>query len=112
MIRAIYRDGTIHPMDEVPADWHDGKELEVRALPKRDAASDTDDWINERGAFANYEGEMPPHVREELKRRMAALHALGPMEFEPGEEEEIGKFLREMDEISRRQMEQLGEPQP
>jgi hypothetical protein len=109
MIRAVYRNGTIEPVDEVPADWQEGAELEVRPLPKRDAVSDTDDWISERGAYANYTGEMPQHVRDELERRIAAFHALGPMELEPGEEEEMQRLWREMDELGRREMQRLFE---
>ena len=33
MIRAVFRDGVIQPVDDVPADWHDGDELCV--LPSR-----------------------------------------------------------------------------
>ena len=29
MIRAVYLQGTIQPLDSVPADWRDGQELEV-----------------------------------------------------------------------------------
>ena len=29
MIRAIYRDGYIQPLDELPSTWHDGQELVV-----------------------------------------------------------------------------------
>jgi hypothetical protein len=29
MIRAIYRDGAIQPLDELPSTWHDGQELVV-----------------------------------------------------------------------------------
>jgi predicted DNA-binding antitoxin AbrB/MazE fold protein len=107
MIRAVYRNGAIKPLDEVPPDWREGQELEIRTLPKRDAVSDTDDWINESGAFAGYTGEMPPHVREELNRRLAALHDLGPTEFEPGEREEIEKTLAEMDNLGRAEMQRL-----
>ena len=109
MIRAVFRDGSILPLDDLPPEWHEGQSLEVRAMSAHDAVADTDDWINERGAFADYSGEMPPHVREELERRLAEFHALGPIEFETGEEEEIDNFLKQMDEIGRRQMEQLGE---
>ena len=35
MIRAVYRKGTIQPLDPLPADWQDGQELEVRE-PKAD----------------------------------------------------------------------------
>ena len=104
MIRAIYREGVIRPLDALPSEWPEGQELEIRALCKCDPVSDTDDWINERGAFANYPGEMPPHIREELKRRIAELHALGPMEFEPGEKEQIERFWQEMDELGRQEM--------
>ena len=38
MIRAVYRKGTIQPLDPLPADWQDGQELEVRELK---AAEDT-----------------------------------------------------------------------
>ena len=33
MIRAVFRDGVIQPVDAVPTDWHDGDELCV--LPVR-----------------------------------------------------------------------------
>lgn len=33
MIRAVFRDGVIQPVDAVPTDWHDGEELCV--LPAR-----------------------------------------------------------------------------
>jgi len=112
MIRAVYRDGKIQPVDKVPPDWPEGQSLEIRPLAPFDVPTDTDDWINERGAYANYTGEMPQHVREELQRRIAAFEALGPVEYEPGEEEEINNFLRQMDDIGVRQMEQLGEQQP
>ena len=107
MIRAVYRDGAIQPLDEVPADWQEGQELEIRAMQPCEAAADTDDWINERGAYADYAGEMPPHVREELERRLAALHELGPVEFEPGERKEIEKALVEMDNLGRAKMQQF-----
>src|SRR5215212_7942246 len=103
MIRAVYRDGKIEPVDQLPGEWHDGEPLEIRplghSLQTGDATTDTDDWINERGAFANYTGEMPSHVRQELERRMAELDELGPMEFEPGEKEEIEQFWRDLDEV-------------
>jgi|tagenome__1003787_1003787.scaffolds.fasta_scaffold18683451_2 hypothetical protein len=116
MIRAVYRDGKIQPMDKLPVEWHDGEPLEIRALgcplETGNAATDTDDWIYERGAFANYTGEMPPHVREELERRFAALDELGPMEFEPGEKEEMERFWRDLDEVGRQDMKRILEQNP
>ena len=29
MIRAVYRDGKIQPLEKVPAEWHDGQKLTV-----------------------------------------------------------------------------------
>ena len=107
MIRAVYRDGTIQPLDALPADWNNNQQLEVRAVLASNVSADTDDWINERGAYANYTGEMPEHIREELERRLAELHALGPMEYEPGEEEDIKHFWHEMDEAGREEMKRM-----
>jgi hypothetical protein len=111
MIRAIYRDGKIEPVDDLPGDWHNGEPLEIRPLghplQTGDPVTDTDDWINERGAFANYTGEMPPHVRQELDRRLAELHALGPMEFEPGEREEMERLWKEMNDLGRQETKRM-----
>lgn len=30
MIKAVYHDGVIHPVDPVPLDWKDGQELHVQ----------------------------------------------------------------------------------
>jgi predicted DNA-binding antitoxin AbrB/MazE fold protein len=30
MIKAVYHDGVIHPVDPVPSDWKDGQELQVQ----------------------------------------------------------------------------------
>src|SRR4051794_24263125 len=106
MIRAVYRDGKIQPLDELPQDWQDGEPLEIRPLghplQTGDPLTDTDDWVNERGAFANYSGPMPPHVHQELERRLAEFHALGPMEFETGEREAMEDLWKEMDELGRK----------
>jgi hypothetical protein len=109
MIRAVYHDGKIEPVEDLPAGWQEGQSLEIRAIGVRDAAADADDWINERGAFAHYEGQMPEHVRAELARRVAEFEALGPAEWEPGEQEKAERFLQQMDDLSRRKMQQLGE---
>jgi hypothetical protein len=36
-----------------------------------------------------------------LEERLAALHAMGPMEFDPGEREAIGTAMEEMDQVSK-----------
>jgi hypothetical protein len=33
MIKAIYRDGVIHPVDPVPPDWTEGQELRIQQVP-------------------------------------------------------------------------------
>jgi hypothetical protein len=44
-----------------------------------------------------------PHLEE----RLAALHALGPVEYDPGEREAIEQLLAEQDRISRAAMQKL-----
>jgi hypothetical protein len=104
MIRAVYHDGAIQPLDGLPARWQEGQALEIYELPGVIGEREFEEW-------KEGDGPMSDSVRMELERRLAALHALGPMEFEPGEEEDIEKLVTEMDAISRRQMQQLGEQQ-
>jgi hypothetical protein len=42
----------------------------------------------------------------DLEARLAALHALGPMDYEPGEREAIEQALKVMNELGRAQMSQ------
>jgi hypothetical protein len=44
-----------------------------------------------------------------LSERIAALHALGPMEYAAGEREQILRALQEMDALSRQQMRRLAD---
>lgn len=80
MIRAVYRDGLIHPTDPVPSDWTDGQPLEVEpAAASRepsDDPADIDAWY------------------KECKR-------LGPMRFEPGEWERVQAALEEADRLAK-----------
>jgi hypothetical protein len=62
----------------------------------------------------SWEGQMvkvapctPDDPLPDLDVRLAALHALGPMEYEPGERAEIEQALNSMDELSREQMQRL-----
>jgi len=50
--------------------------------------------------------ETPDDPLPDLEARLAALHALGPMEYEAGEREEIDQALKVMDELGRKQMRQ------
>jgi len=48
----------------------------------------------------------------ELEGWLAALHALGPMEFDVGEREAIDLLFAEQDRISRAAMQKLADSQP
>ncbi|HEX5102324.1 MAG TPA: hypothetical protein VFV87_00835 [Pirellulaceae bacterium] len=50
----------------------------------------------------------PDDVLPGLEQRLAALHALGPMEYEGDERLEIERSLKAMDDLSRIQMQQHG----
>ena len=50
----------------------------------------------------------PDDPLPDLEARLRKLHALGPMEFDPGEREAIAVALSEMDRLSKEQMRQLG----
>ena len=66
-----------------------------------------------------WEGQMvkilpltPDDPLPDLEERLAALQALGPMEFEPGERELVGQALGEMDRLSRDAMGKIVSNQP
>lgn len=51
-------------------------------------------------------------VAPDLAQRLTALHALGPMEHEPGERQQIEQALAAMNELSRNQIQQIADAQP
>jgi len=54
----------------------------------------------------------PDDSAPDLGQRLAALHALGAMEFEPGEQERIDQAISAMNELSRVQMQNLADRSP
>lgn len=50
----------------------------------------------------------PDDPLPDLEARLAALHVMGPMEFEPGEWDRIRESLREMDRVSREASARVG----
>ena len=48
----------------------------------------------------------------DIQQRLTALHALGPMEYEAGEQERIEHALAALNEVSRVQMQQLADRLP
>ena len=75
MIRAVVRNGVIHPLDSIPREWVDGFHVIVE-----DAASASN---------------------EELDAWYAELKKLGAAEFEPGEEEHMQAIMVEADEQAK-----------
>ena len=82
MIRAVIQNGQIHPVDPLPAEWTEGREVIVEAADST-SSDGLDDWYRE-------------------------LQELGPARYEPGEWERVQATLTEADELAkamvRRQM--------
>ncbi len=85
MIQARINHGVVEVQDPIPESW-EGQLVKLVPLTP-------DDPI--------------PNLEELL----AEIHALGPTEWEPGEREEIERSLKEMDELSKKQMEKLASQQ-
>jgi hypothetical protein len=71
MIRAIIQNGEIRPIEPLPADWRDGREVIVEEA-ERASTGDLDEWYRE-------------------------LQLLGPAQYEPGEREQVQMLLNEGD---------------
>lgn len=54
----------------------------------------------------------PDDAVPDLEQRLAALHSLGPMEYEPGEQRRMEQSVAAMNDLSRAQMQDLAERQP
>jgi hypothetical protein len=50
MIHAIYKDGQIQPVDAIPEDWEDGKELIVNPSSPSDDPEDIRRWSEDMRA--------------------------------------------------------------
>ena len=82
MIHAIYKDGQIQPIDEIPDDWQDGQELVVEQSQPSDDPEEIERWFEQLQRLA---AEVPD---EDHDRVMAALE----------EQKRVGK------EMMRREM--------
>jgi hypothetical protein len=82
MIRAIIQNGQIHPLDPLPAEWSEGRQVVVEDAGSA-SSDDLEEWYRE-------------------------LQELGPAQYEPGEWERVQAILAEADErakaVVRRQM--------
>jgi hypothetical protein len=86
MVQARIHHGRIEVQDPIPEEW-EGHLVKVLPLTPDDPLAD-------------------------LEERLAALAALGPMEFEPGEREIVAVALAEMARLSREAMQKLAGHQP
>src|SRR5580692_8049969 len=86
MIQARIHHGRIEAQDPIPEEW-EGQLVKILPLTPDDPLRD-------------------------LEERLAALAALGPMEFEPGEREIAAVGMAEMDRLSREAMQKLAGQQP
>ena len=75
MIRAIIQNGQIHPLDPLPANWTEGRQVIVEEA-ETTTSDDLEEWYRE-------------------------LHELGPSQYEPGEWERVQATLAEADELAR-----------
>jgi predicted DNA-binding antitoxin AbrB/MazE fold protein len=71
MIRAVFRDGVIQPLDPVPTDWRNGQELQVRELESGpvESAEELDAWYRELEALAAELND--PEEWERLEARLS-----------------------------------------
>ena len=51
MPKAILKNGVILPLEPVPAEWADGRELRVEAVVEDDDESDFDAWLSDLQAL-------------------------------------------------------------
>jgi hypothetical protein len=81
MIQARVQQGRIEVQEPLPREW-EGRLVMITPLTPDDPVPD-------------------------LEERLAALRALGPMEFEPGEEQTSAAALAELDRLGRAGMQSL-----
>jgi hypothetical protein len=68
MIRAIFRDGKIEPLDPLPAHWGEGRELQIIEAEPSDDPEEIERWWKELNDFRN-----EPDDPEDWQRFEAAL---------------------------------------
>jgi hypothetical protein len=86
MIRARVNQGRVEIQDPIPEEW-EGQLVKILPLT-------------------------PDDPQPDLEERLAALQSLGPMEFEPGEQDLAARLLAEQDRVSREAMQGIKGSQP
>jgi hypothetical protein len=82
MVRARIHQGRVEVQDPIPASW-EGQSVKLIPLSPEDPVTDLD-------------------------ARIAALHALGPIEYLPGEREAAAQALQALDQLSRAELSRPG----
>jgi hypothetical protein len=86
MIQGLVQHGRIEVQEPIPAEW-EGQLVKIAPLTPDDPMPDLD-------------------------QTLAALHALGAMEYEPGEREEIAVAMAELDAAGKAEMDALSGSKP
>jgi hypothetical protein len=76
MIRAVYRDGKIEPLDGVPGSWQDGQELMVDACMGPELRETIEQWSSQMdaaGALSDEEHDQFMNALEEVERESKVL---------------------------------------
>jgi len=81
MIQARIHEGRVEVQEPIPEAW-EGQLVKIVPLTPEDPLPD-------------------------LEERLVALHALGPIEWEPGEPEEIAQALQQLDQAGKEAMARL-----
>jgi predicted DNA-binding antitoxin AbrB/MazE fold protein len=83
MIRAIYHNGVIRPLDSVPPEWNDGDEVMVERSKAAPTDVELDQWIAEVSDVA-------AHISDEDHARVAAAIAAHRAEAKKWARREMG----------------------
>ena len=86
MIQASIHQGRVEVREPIPAEW-EGQSVKITIMTPDDPLPD-------------------------LEERLAALHALGPMEFDPGERETIARALGDLNAAGKAAMDAIAGGKP
>jgi hypothetical protein len=86
MIHARIHEGRVEVQDPIPEEW-EGQLVKIVPLTPDDSLPD-------------------------LEERLATLHSLGPLEFDPDERERIASSLEELDRLSKAALRAIADTQP
>jgi hypothetical protein len=82
MIRAVYRDGKIQPLDKLPGTWQDGQELVVDVCVGPELRETIEQWSAEMDAAAALSDEEHDQFMKALEEVEQESKVLGRREME------------------------------